>query len=54
MQTAYSMGKEDKSLNSRQHDPLKGSCQGAKDIGAWQKIVGLKTFSTATLKFCDS
>ena len=33
---------------------LKGSWQGTKDFVAWQKIVGLQIFLTASLKFDDS
>ena len=32
-------------------DTTKGSCQGTKDFVTWQKIVGIQTFSMASLTF---
>ena len=36
---------------AKKDDPTKASCQGTKNFAAWQKIVGLQMFSTASLKF---
>ena len=41
-------------MSAKQDDLTKDSCQGKKEIVAWQNIVCLQILSTASLNFGDS